>query len=498
MSVSEEIVFDIAIIGSGPGGYHAALRAATYGAKIALIEKETRLGGTCSNFGCIPTKALYSSAKLIADIRHKAHNFGIEFAQPPTYNFPKAAERKNQVVSELTDGIAQLLKVKKVKVFKGFGSLVGGNIYTGFDVKITGGTSTQIKAKRVIVATGSSPAQIPAFNIDHEKILDSNDILASKFLTLPKSIIIIGGGVIGCEFANIFAEFGVEVTILEYLDSILANEEKLVVKTLKKQFKKLPITINESINVQSVERTESGVKATCISTKTSGEEIAYAEKKIFEADLCLVSIGRVKVTRGLGLDQFGIELLRGSVPVNHETMETPFSGIYAIGDCTGILMLAHFASYQGDIAVHNILSSIGGFDGVHPQIADFTTVPATTFTHPNIGSVGLRQKEAKEKYGKVLVGRFAYVASGKAKCMGDEVGFLMVIANATTDQIVGASCIGESAPELISEIAVAMRMGITAHQLGSVIHSHPTLSEIVMEAVEDVHGMAIHKAGRRR
>ena len=216
------------------------------------------------------------------------------------------------------------------------------------------------------------------------------------------------------------------------------------------------------------------------------------------AEQCLVSIGRMKVTAGLGLENFQISLQRGSIPINHESMETSFPGIYAIGDCTGILMLAHFASYQGDIAVSNALSSIGGFDGVHPQKADFATVPATTFTHPNIGSVGLRQKEAKEKYGEILVGRFLYQSSGKAKCMGEETGFMMVIADARTDKIVGASCVGEAAPELISEISVGMRLGLTTHQMASVIHSHPTLSEIVLEAVEDVHGMAIHKAGRRR
>ncbi len=206
----------------------------------------------------------------------------------------------------------------------------------------------------------------------------------------------------------------------------------------------------------------------------------------------------MKVTEGLGLEKFQIKLKRDSIPINHESMETSFPGIYAIGDCTGILMLAHFASYQGDIAVSNALSSIGGFDGVHPEKADFATVPATTFTHPNIGSVGLRRIEAKEKYGDILVGRFSYQSSGKAKCMGEEIGFMMVIADARTSKIVGASCIGEAAPELISEISVAMRLNLTTHQMASVIHSHPTLSEIVLEAVEDVHGMAIHKASKRR
>ena len=500
--MTEIEIFDLAIIGSGPGGYHSALRAATFGAKVALIEKHERLGGTCSNWGCIPTKALYSSAKLIADLKEKAPEFGINFTNGFTTDFGKAVERKDKVVYELTEGIRGLCKAKKVQVFQGFGSILGGNIYTNIDLKIkeNDGNEIFIKAKRIIVATGSAPAEIPAFNVDHQRILDSDDLLDIKrgLKVAPKSLIIIGGGVIGCEFANIFAQYGSEVTLLEYLPTILANEEKLVVKTIKKEFNKLNIQILEGKNVLSVINTGENVKATICDAKIPRDEVDSAEKQEFFAEKCLVSIGRMKVTQGLGLENFQISLQRGSIPINHETMETSFPGIYAIGDCTGILMLAHFASYQGDIAVSNAVSSIGGFEGVHPEKADFATVPATTFTHPNIGSVGLRQKEAKEKYGEILVGRFAYASSGKAKCMGETTGFMMVIADARTDKIVGASCVGEAAPELISEVSVAMRLGLTTHQMASVIHSHPTLSEIALEAVEDVHGMAIHKAGRRR
>ncbi len=498
--MSELELFDLAIIGSGPGGYHAALRAASYGAKVALIEKEKRLGGTCSNWGCIPTKALYSSAKLIADIRNKAEDFGIHIPCSLQLDFAKAVDRKNKVVQELTDGIVQLCKTKKVAVFKGFGSLVEGNIYTNFKVNIhqEDGINLVIAAKRVILATGSQPASIPAFHIDHNKILDSDDILRDTFKTIPKSLIIIGGGVIGCEFANIFAEFGTKITILEFLPTILANEEKMIVREMKKHLDSLGIVIMESKNVLSVETTATGVKATIIEATIPKEQQPTAEQQIIEADMCLVSIGRLKVTGNLGLEKFPINIVKGAIAINQETMETSFPGIYAIGDCTGIIMLAHFASYQGDIAVINALTSIGGFQGVHPEKANFNTVPATTFTHPNIGSIGLREKDAKEKYGEVFVGRFAYASSGKAKCMGEIEGFMMVIADARTDLIVGASCIGEAAPELISEIAVAMRLGLTAEQMAQVIHSHPTLSEIALEAVEDIHGMSIHKAAKRR
>jgi dihydrolipoamide dehydrogenase len=495
---TEPELFDIAIIGSGPGGYHAALRAASYGAKVALIEKDKRLGGTCSNWGCIPTKALYASAKMVDDLREKADKMGINLEGKYSLNFEKAVARKNKVVQELTDGIAGLCKVKKVTVLRGFGSLVSGNILTNFILEIKGEENQKIAAKRVIIASGSQPAAIPAFNIDHKKILDSNDVLHTDFNQLPKTAVIIGGGVIGCEFATIFAEFGVKVTILEYLNTILANEEKLIVKTLKNKLTSLGIEIRESMNVLKVEPTEVGVKLTTISTEVPAAQIETMEKTIFEADLCLVSIGRQKYITGLGLDTMGVKIERGAIKINHITMETNQPGIYAIGDCTGILMLAHFASYQGDIAVMNAMSSIGGFEGVHPEGADFSTVPATTFTIPTIGSVGLREKEAKEKYGEILIGRFMYSSSGKAKCMGEEEGFMMVIADKKTDKIVGASCIGESAAELISEISVAMRLGLTTTQMAEVIHSHPTLSEIVLEAIEDVHGMAIHKAAKRR
>jgi dihydrolipoyl dehydrogenase len=494
----EEDLFDLCIIGSGPGGYHSALRAASFGAKVALIEKNERLGGTCLNVGCIPTKALYSSAKLIADIKEKSNEFGINLNCDISVDFGRAVERKNKVVRELTDGIVGLCKAKKVTVFKGIGSIVEGDVYKGFGIKIESDIDRYVKCKRVIIASGAVPAAIPAFNIDHKKILDSDDILSPNFKTLPKSIIIIGGGVIGCEFANIFSEFNVDVTILEYLPSILQNEEKLIVRTLKKKFKNLNIKINEKVNVLSIDSTETGVVATTIGTDVKAEDLETAEKQKFEADLCLVSIGRSKVTTGLGLENFNIKTRRGSIIINNLSCETTYPGIYAIGDCTGVLMLAHYASYQGDIAVMNSLSSIGGFDGVHPEQAHAKIIPATIFTHPNIGSVGLREKEAKEKYDKILVGRFAYASSGKAKCMGDEEGLMMVIADQHTDMIVGASCIGAAAPELISEISVAMQTRLTTHQLASVIHSHPTLSEIALEAVEDVHGMAIHKAGRRR
>ncbi len=496
--MSEELnVFDLIIIGSGPGGYHSALRAGQYGAKVALIEKQN-LGGTCSNWGCIPTKALYASAKMLEDIKEKAEYQGIK-CEKVVADFSIAAIRKNEIVKSLVDGIAGLLKTRKIPVYWGTGKVEGGNINSMFDVSVTDkdGKKVMLKGKRVIIATGSTPALIPTLNIDHKKILTSDDILHPDFKRLPKTMIVIGGGVIGCEFANIFATFGVKVTILEFLDTILATEEQSVVKELKKKFDGLGIGVFTGQNVLKVEATGTGVKATTVPAATPKDKIDSTEKAIHEAELCLVSIGRAKISQNLGLEPLGVKIERSQITINKETCETDAKGIYAIGDVTGVFMLAHVASHQGDVAVANALASIGGFDA-KPRTANYSIIPYTIFTSPNIGSVGLREKAAKEKFGNINVGRFFYASLGKAKCMGEEDGFMMIIADAKSDEIVGATCIGAESPELISEITVAMHNKITAHHLGEVVHSHPTISEMVLETVEDVHGAAIHKVGRRK
>ncbi len=487
-----ENLYDLAIIGSGPGGYHAAIRGAQYGAKVALIEK-SKLGGTCLNWGCIPTKALYTSAHLIEKIE-EANDFGIEISDFKI-SFAKAVERKNKVVQELVEGIEALEKGWKNDIYYGFGKILEGNLDTGFKISIEGEINTIIKAKRVIIATGSSPALIPAFNIDHDKILTSDDILDPNFKTVPERLLIIGAGVIGCEFANIFSTFGSKVTMLEYLSSPIATEEPMIVKVLQKKFAKLGIEIHTSKNVLSVENTGNVVKATTCSADVPRDQVENAEKDIFEADLCLVSIGRAKESKSIGLENLGIETDRGAIKVKPDTLETAVKGIYAIGDVTGGIMLAHVASYEGDVAVANALASIGGFP-VDEMKTDYKVVPATIFTSPNIGSVGYRRKAAKSLGFEVLMGQFPYQSLGKAKCMGEEEGFIMVLADKTNHKILGASCIGAEAPELIAEIALAMQHGLTIHDIAETIHSHPTISEMVLEGSEAVVGKSIHKKGR--
>jgi len=484
--------YDLVVIGAGPGGYHAAIRAAQYGAKVALIEKKN-LGGTCLNWGCIPTKALYASAHLIEQIK-EADEFGVEISDFNA-NFAKAVERKNKVVKELVGGIEALEKAWKNDIFMGFGKIVGGNATDGFEISIQGEDNKIINGKRVLIATGSSPALIPAFNIDHDKILTSDDILHPDFKTIPERLLIIGAGVIGCEFANIFATFGSKVIMLEYLPGAIATEEPMIVKQLMKKFTKKEIELHTSQNVLSVENTGSGVKATTCAADVPRDQVDSAEKSTFEADLCLVSIGRAKESSNLGLEDLGIENMRGAIKVKPDTLETSVPGIYAIGDVTGGIMLAHVASYEGDVAVVNALSSLGGFP-VHPIKTDYRIVPATIFTSPNIGSVGLRRKVAKEQGIDVLMGQFPFQSLGKAKCMGEEEGFIMILGDKQTHKIVGASCIGTEAPELIAEIALAMQHGLTVHEVAETIHSHPTISEMVLEGCEAVVGKAVHKKGR--
>jgi dihydrolipoamide dehydrogenase len=487
-----ENLYDLVIIGAGPGGYHAAIRAAQYGAKVALIEKD-KLGGTCLNRGCIPTKALYASAHLIEKVKD-ADEFGIEVPEFKL-SFSKAVERKNQVVKELVDGIGALERGWKNDIYNGFGKIIGGSIDTGFDILVEGEENTNIKAKRVILATGSSPALIPAFNIDHERILTSDDILDPNFKTVPERLLIIGAGVIGCEFANIFATFGSKVTMLEYLSSPIATEEPMIVKVLQKKFANLGIEIYTSKNVLSVENTGNGITATTCYAEIPKDQVESAEKQIFEADLCLVSIGRSKESNNIGLENIGIETERGAIKVNPETLETAVKGIYAIGDVTGGIMLAHVAYHEADVAVANSLTTIGGFPSEEMK-TDYNVVPATIFTSPNIGSVGYRRKIAKNLGFDVLMGQFPYQSLSKAKCMGEEEGFIMVLADKTTHKILGASCIGAEASELIAEIALAMKHGLTIHEVTETIHSHPTISELVLEGCEAVVGKSIHKKGR--
>lgn len=463
--------FDIVIIGGGPGGYVAAIRGAQDGAKVALVEKR-KLGGTCLNWGCIPTKALYHSAKALGAVM-KSESFGVELGGAKVgFNLAKAVERKDGIVDKLVGGVGQLLKGNGVEVFNGSAFIDSATQVT---IKRHSETET-ITAKNIIIATGSEPAMIPAFNIDRKDILTSTEMLDMK--EVPESLLIIGGGVMGCEFATIFARFGSKVTIVELLDTILSTEDKQVVRTVAKSFKALGIEIKTGVTVESVSAGEfdGGSVKTVLA---GGEEIITSK--------ALVSIGRSFNSTGLGLEDLGVELDRGSIKVN-ERMETNVKGVYAIGDVVGGMLLAHVASAEGMVAVKNAL---GGSVKM-----DYSVIPAGIFTDPEIASVGLREKEAKERGIEVKVGRFPYAASGKALGMGESDGFVQVVVDPETDKVLGASIVGAHATDLIGELALAMKTGATVADIAGTIHAHPTLPEIVQEAVEDAHGKAIHKISR--
>lgn len=492
--------FELIIIGSGPGGYHGALRASQYGLKVALIEKEL-LGGTCSNVGCIPTKALQGTAVLLQEIKDKAEPFGLKIQQPVTVDFAQAVKRKNDVVNNLRDGIDGLLKRRKIPTYFGAGFIESGNHEDGFVVKITpvGNPNlteeTRIKGKYVIIATGSIPASFPHFNVDHKRILDSNDILHPDFAIVPKSIVFVGGGVIGTEFANIFASVGSKVTIMEYMETILVTEEKRVVNVLLEQFKKLGIDVQTSRNVISIENKGDHVEIKSVDAKVPRDQINTVEPEVITAEYCGICVSRKPVGDNICAPELGLKLERSKVLIDPVTLETNIKGIYAIGDVKGGMMLAHVASHDADVVVNNIAVTLGKIN--YPiRKPEYGMVPYTIFTYPEIGTVGQTESKLKKQGIKPLVGKFSYSSLGKAQCIGNAEGFLEVIVDPETDLILGATCVGHSASELISELSVAMAGKLTARELGHMVHSHPTISEMVLEAVEDVYGMAIHKAGR--
>lgn len=459
--------YDIAIIGGGPGGYVAAIRAAQKGACVCLIEAD-RVGGTCLNRGCIPTKALYSTA-LLRERLERASEHGFSLGKI-SFDYEKAVERKDSVVKQLVGGIEQLLKSHAIDLYKGKASLEGKNSICIRQPGVTG----HVQAKNIIIATGSVPARPKALSIDGKNILTSNEILAIK--ELPESLLVIGGGYIGCEFAGIFAALGSRVTVVEALPQILALSDRQIVREIEKSFKEKAVEVHTGIAVDSLEVTSSGVLA-----RFGGKE------KVF--DKVLVAVGRLPNSSGLGLEAVGVETANGAITVN-DRLQTSVANIYAIGDVTGGIQLAHVASYQAGIAVGNAL---GG-----DERADYTVVPSAIFTLPEIGQVGLTEAECKAQGIAVDVGRFAFQASGKALCDGESRGSIKIMAEKESGLIVGAAIVGEEASALISEIAVAMAHDITAGQLAEVIHAHPTLPEIVLEAAEDVSGHAVHKAGRRK
>ncbi len=461
-----DMKFDLAVLGGGPGGYVGAIRAAKLGLKVVVIEKDS-LGGVCLNCGCIPTKALYHVAHTMDEIE-KASIFGIE-VNKPKLDFSKAMARKDDVIEMQRRGLAFHFKKNGIELIKGEGRLSSKTTLT---VKISGGKDVVVNADNIMISTGSSANNVPPFDLSQQGIMENTGILSLK--KLPKSLLVVGGGVVGSEFANIFASFGTKVTIVELLPRILATEDEDVSKVIYKSLRKKDVDIFTSTKVE-----ESNKEGSSFKLKLSGGEKLEVEK-------VLVSVGRGPNSAGIGLEDAGIVTDEKGYIKTDSKLRTNIANIYAVGDIIGGLQLAHVASEEGKI----VAEIISGKD----KVMDYSVVPWAVFTSPEIGTVGLNAVQAKEKGYPVRVGNFPFSNSGKAFITGETEGFINIVTDKETGEILGAQMVGPRASDLVQEVAVAMKGEMLVDDLSTTIHSHPTLSEVVMEAAEDCFGMATHKS----
>lgn len=457
-------MFDIVIIGGGPGGYVAAIRGAQLGGKIALIEKDT-VGGTCLNRGCIPTKAMLASADVYNKVKEAA-DFGVS-VENYSVSLEKIIERKDAIVKQLTGGVSSLLAHHKVTVFNGNGVIKDSN---SVEVTKPDGSVELVEAKNIVIATGSEAATIAALGYDGVNVMTSTELLNLK--KQPKSLLIIGAGVIGCEFASVFSSLGTQVTLVEALDRVLPMVDEEISKRFTMFLKKKKIGVNTGVMVEKVVKGPEGM----VVSLNNGKELV--------ADKVLIGIGRTYNSKGIGLENVGVEVGKRGDILTDTKMKTNVENIYAIGDVNGKMLLAHAASAQGNTVVENILK---GKD----EDADVTFVPSAVYTFPEISFIGLNEQEAREKY-DVKIGKFPFTASGKALCIGEKDGFIKVIAEAGTDKILGVQIMGPHATDLICEAVLAIRKGLSVEDVAKTIHAHPTISESMMEAFEAVHGLAIH------
>ncbi len=462
--MADDRSYDVVVIGAGPGGYPAAIRASQRGAKVALVEKQN-VGGTCLNWGCIPTKTLLASTELLAHAK-ESEKFGIRIGNIEP-DWKAIMERKEKVINTLASGIISLLKANGIDLIKGRGSITpDGKVM----VETEEGAIT-LDAKKIIIATGSEPAEIPVFDFKQPAVLTSTEALALE--NIPESLIIVGSGVIGSEFACIFSTLGTRIVMIELMDRMLPTEDSRISKQMRSIFKKNGIEIKTNTTVSKV-----------LDYRENGITLELSTGETIEAEKVLISIGRKMNSSGLGLEEIGVKTdERGCIAVN-ERMETSRQGIYAIGDVVGGILLAHTATFEGLVAAEN---ATGGDARI-----DYSVVPACIFTTPEIASVGLNTDKAAEQGREVKVSRFSFGGLGKALAMGEDRGFVQLVIDPDSDKVIGAQIMGPHASDLIHEVAIAMKMGATAEQIGSTIHAHPSLPEAIMEAAEASHGKAIH------
>lgn len=461
--------FDVIVIGAGPAGYVAAIRAAQLNQKVAIVDKQW-LGGVCLNVGCIPSKSLLKNAEVAHTLRERGREFGFSF-ENLKLDYSVAVKRSRQNSDRLTKGVAFLMKKNNITVFMGEGRLTAPGAVSVMDKE---GIVKHLSASNVIVATGASAAVPSAWQVDGRKILTYWEAILQD--TLPASVVIIGSGAIGVEFATVWSAYGVEVTIVEMLPRIVPLEDEEISRELEKEFKKHKIKTLVGHKVEALETTEFGVRVT---VSAAGKET------VLEAGQALVAIGFRPNSKSLGLEEIGVQLNeRGFVVVN-EKMQTNVPGVWAIGDVTGKLMLAHVGSAMGVIAAEHI----AGHESV---TIDYEMIPRATYCHPQIASFGLTEAQAKERGYTVKVGRFPFQANGKALGMGDHSGFIKLVVEEKYGELLGASMIGPEVTEMLPELTLARMMELTPHEIARNIHAHPTLSEALMEAAHAAIGQAIH------
>lgn len=460
--------YKIIVLGSGPGGYVAAIRAAQLGMKTAIIEK-SELGGVCLNWGCIPTKALLKSAQVFTYLNHSG-DYGINIEGTVNADFPSIIKRSRSVAENMSKGVEFLLKKHKVDIIYGYGKVNPGKT---IEVKDQEGNISNYKADHIIIATGARSRELPNLKIDGKMIIGYREAMTLK--EKPKSIIIVGSGAIGSEFAYFYNAIGTEVTLVELLPNIVPLEDEEVSKQLARNFKKSKIAVKTDSTLDSYEITDDGCKAT-IKTKKGKETII--------ADVILSAVGIKTNIVDIGLDDTGIETDKGKVVVD-EFYKTSVEGYYAIGDIVPGQELAHAASHEAIVCVEKIA-------GLDPKPIDYDNIPACTYTSPEIASVGLNESKAKEKGHDYIVGKFPFVASGKASAAGAKDGFIKVLIDKESDLILGAHMIGENVTEMISEITLARENKLKGRDILHAVHPHPTMSEAVMEAIANAYGEAIH------
>jgi dihydrolipoamide dehydrogenase len=460
-------VYDVAIIGSGPGGYVAAIRASQLDLKAVLIEREN-LGGICLNWGCIPTKALLKSAETYAMFKH-AKDFGLS-AENVSFDFNKIIERSRKVANINSKGVEFLMKKNKVDVVFGKATLKSAS---KIEINGDGNKISEIEAKNIVLATGGRPRSIPGIDIDGDKVIEYRKAMSLE--KKPDSMVIIGAGAIGIEFAHFYSQLGTEITIIEMLDTILPIEDREITDVLAKSFKKNKINIHTSAKVESIKKTKTGIDIT-FSKDGKTEKLS--------ADKALIAIGIQGNIEELGLESLGISVEKGFIPVN-EWYQTNLAGVYAIGDVTGPPLLAHVASHEAIICVEKIA-------GQNPHILDYDSIPGCTYCQPQVASIGMTEEKAKEAGYDISIGKFPYAASGKARAIGERDGMVKLIFDKKYGELLGAHIIGAEATELIAELGIAKTFETTAIELASTIHAHPTLSEMIMEAAGNSLGKAIH------